>query len=252
MKSIGQRTSDGFVNCWAIDRCRFYREEGEAACRREACTAAYLLLKFLYDESGMPAAYQRARITDLKPDPADGPDYEYYLDGLADYVSKVRRLIPEGKGLYIYARGTKHNPRGTGTGKTTAAAAIMNEWFLATAYTANLRPMGSWVAVPDWLEYLRPSSEEELPSYLSKERLQTVPLVVLDDLGAEKASEWVQERIYNILNHRVANGLATIVTSNFTVDEIAERLGYRVASRLESLTGIDLTGIDRRRKGARW
>ncbi|MFD8494238.1 ATP-binding protein [Amycolatopsis sp. NPDC059657] len=75
-----------------------------------------------------------------------------------------------------------------------------------------------------------------------------VGLLMLDDLGAAKSSEWVEEINYRLINHRYNNALPTVLTSNVPPAQLAAHLGERVASRLtEMATTVVLKGTDRRR-----
>lgn len=72
-------------------------------------------------------------------------------------------------------------------------------------------------------------------------------LVVLDDLGAEKTSEFALQSLYIIIDKRYSEMCPTIITSNLTVDEIAEKVGDRIASRIAGMCRvIELRGRDRR------
>lgn len=77
--------------------------------------------------------------------------------------------------------------------------------------------------------------------------LESRNLLIIDDLGAEKPSEWVAETLYRIINHRYENELPVVITSNLSLDQLAQRLGDRTASRLAELCNVvELTGRDRR------
>ncbi len=74
--------------------------------------------------------------------------------------------------------------------------------------------------------------------------------LVIDDLGTERDTPLVQEALYDIIDHRAGHRLPTVVTSNFTLDRVAEHygeFGERLASRIAGL-GEELTliGKDRR------
>ena len=71
------------------------------------------------------------------------------------------------------------------------------------------------------------------------------PVLLLDDLGAEKRSEWTDEQLYRLLNYRYNEGLPTVVASNVTLD----KLEPRIASRLQdaSLSQIVLLAGDDQR-----
>ncbi|MBQ9699738.1 MAG: DNA replication protein DnaC, partial [Lachnospiraceae bacterium] len=67
------------------------------------------------------------------------------------------------------------------------------------------------------------------------------------DVGTERVTEWVRERLVSIINTRVGAGLATIYTSNLSPEELLEKLGDRVSSRvLDRATVVEITGGDRR------
>ena len=91
-----------------------------------------------------------------------------------------------------------------------------------------------WCNVPALLADLRLQLHaQESPARFLLEKLRAWPeLVVLDDLGREKASEWTAELIYVTVNDRYERALRTVVTSNLTVAEL-EANGYgAVVSRL--------------------
>lgn len=81
--------------------------------------------------------------------------------------------------------------------------------------------------------------EDELMEYPS--------ILFLDDLGAEKPTEFVAETIYLIINRRYNDMKPTIITSNFRLDGLADRVGDRIASRIGEMCDIfELDGKDRR------
>jgi DNA replication protein DnaC len=78
--------------------------------------------------------------------------------------------------------------------------------------------------------------------------LMDTPLLILDDLGAAKSSEWTEELTLRLVNHRYEHMLPTIFTTNLPLAEIKNVLGDRTASRLaEMCERVILTGSDRRR-----
>lgn len=154
------------------------------------------------------------------------------------------------QGLYLAGQ--------VGTGKTHAA------WMAVAAWCENTgtlpgpqRPMfdgekGRGPAViftrmTDLLDDLRPGDDSR---YRIRE-CQNCALLAIDDLGAEKASEWTQERFYSVIDHRYANCLPLIVTSNLPPSKLAGQTGERAASRLaEMCEVVVMTGTDRRKPGA--
>lgn len=157
----------------------------------------------------------------------------------------------EAQGLYLAGQ--------VGTGKTHTAWNAVGMWCLATGivpFTPRTQGVEGWstagptvifTRMTDLLDDLRPGDH-------ARQRVrdcQTANLLVLDDIGAEKASEWTQERLYSIIDHRYANCLPLIVTSNIPPKELTEQTGERAASRLAEMCQIvAMTGTDRRRPAA--
>ena len=110
-----------------------------------------------------------------------------------------------------------------GCGKTHLAAAIAN------ARVAMGQP-AIFVVVPDLLDYLRaafdPASQARFDRRFGEVR--NAPLLVLDDLGVESASPWVQEKLYQLFNHRYIARLPTVITTARPLDEIDPRLRTRL------------------------
>jgi DNA replication protein DnaC len=81
------------------------------------------------------------------------------------------------------------------------------------------------------------------------DRLARVDLLQIDDLGAERRTEWVLEQLYSIINTRYEEQRSTLITSNLERDELAEQIGERIVSRLEGMCGEPLPfyGTDARR-----
>lgn len=112
----------------------------------------------------------------------------------------------------------------------------------------NTPPFG-WVTIPELMLSLRSSfregarqTEEEIIS-----RYSDVTLLVLDDLGAEKSSDFAIQSLYLIIDRRYSREQQTIITSNLSLGEIAEKIGDRIASRIAGMCKVvELKGKDRR------
>jgi DNA replication protein DnaC len=132
----------------------------------------------------------------------------------------------------------------TGAGKTYQAYGALRE--LATrGITAQ------WAAItaPDLYATLRP--REGTDSETEFRRYADVPLLLLDDLGAAKGSEWTEEVTYRLIGHRYDAMTPCLITSNVPTDQLRAVLGDRVASRLaEMCQRVILRGTDRRRTGS--
>lgn len=128
-----------------------------------------------------------------------------------------------------------------GTGKTHQA-------FGAIRAIVHTGVACSWAAITaaDLYGQLRPRERGNPEAVM--DRYSRIPLLLLDDLGAAKNSEWTEEITYRVINHRYEHQLATIVTSNLGGGDLRAGLGERVSSRLaEMAQRVALKGSDRRR-----
>lgn len=106
----------------------------------------------------------------------------------------------------------------------------------------------AWVNVPDLLLRLQSSFSandetviEIIDGYVCRD------VVILDDLGAEKSSDWSVQALYVLINGLYENKGKLHISSNYSVSELAERLGDRMMSRILSMAEpIELDGQDRR------
>jgi DNA replication protein DnaC len=136
-----------------------------------------------------------------------------------------------------------------GTGKTYQAYGALRR--IAEAGPRRYELIAT--TAPDLYGRLRPggsdrSTEDEL------RRLCRVPLLLIDDLGVAKHSEWVEEVTFRLFNERYNACRPTVLTSNLPPrdpngTDLADRLGDRVISRLaEATTIVPIVGADRRRQ----
>jgi DNA replication protein DnaC len=113
---------------------------------------------------------------------------------------------------------------GYGTGKTHLAAAIGN-------YRLALGEPALFMVVPDLLDHLRsayaPGSEMGYDELF--EAVRQAPLLILDDLGTQISTQWAQEKLYQLFNHRYIFRLPTVFTTNSSLDEIGGRLASRMS-----------------------
>ena len=107
---------------------------------------------------------------------------------------------------------------------------------LAVAIAGERLKQGSQVFfafVPTLLDHLRATFSPDSPVGYDElfEQINSVPLLVLDDLGAESSTTWAEEKLYQIVVHRHEVRLPTVITTASTLDEL-EDTKSRIASRL--------------------
>jgi DNA replication protein DnaC len=127
----------------------------------------------------------------------------------------------------------------TGCGKTHLAVAMVRDRNVFKAL---------FITVPDLLLKIRSSfnggseSEDEIIG-----RYSEIPILVLDDLGAEKVSEFAIATLYIILDRRIRECRKTIITTNLSKEEIEATFGARIASRLAGMENIKINMPDYRK-----
>jgi DNA replication protein DnaC len=115
---------------------------------------------------------------------------------------------------------------GNGCGKTHLAAGIANHC-LERGETVF------FASVPDLLDHLRATFAPDAPARFDElfERVREVPLLILDDLGAQQGTEWAWEKLYQVLVHRRRWHLPLVVTTNLDVTHSSfpdRRIGSRL------------------------
>lgn len=132
----------------------------------------------------------------------------------------------------------------TGTGKTHQAYGAVR-----SLLAAGVRLRWEATTAADLYASLRPRQGHDPERALWA--LGRCPLLILDDLGAAKTSEWTEELTYRLINRRYNEMLPTLITTNLPIGELRGAVGDRVASRLaEMTTRVILGGTDRRRQPA--
>jgi DNA replication protein DnaC len=160
----------------------------------------------------------------------------------APQVQAVRRFVRDidsnldaGRGLWF--EGT------VGTGKTTLAMLVSRAALDAGRSVAIY-------SLPRLLAEIRATFEDGAEgSYVGfLDRLALVDLLHVDDVGAERSSEWVLEQLYAIVNARYEDERSIVLTTNLEQSELEEQIGRRTVSRLKEMCDpLPLYGEDARR-----
>ena len=218
------------MRCYAQDYCK----KEKTSCS-EVC-GGYRVLRALYTLSRIPVKYQYKM--DLIPDDKDLRAFET----LNEFKENIITHVQNGEGLYIWSNNT-------GNGKTSWACKIMGYYFRKIAFSSGLENEGLYIYLPTFLDNLRNSYNNPSPEFDEElDMVKNCKLLIVDDIGAERVTEWVRERIVSIINTRSSNGLSTIYTSNLSLKGLTDKLGDdRISSRIKgSVQEINLLGKDNR------
>lgn len=168
--------------------------------------------------------------------------FETWDASVAGAVPDELRSFPDGRGAFLVLTGP------VGTGKTHLAAAS----FRMHVDDGSFLPL--WWSAADWLAALRESFGHEGATARSEdaEAVRTCPILYLDDLGAERVTEWSRSSLWSVLSYRWDNMLATCVTTNLDRGAM-EQLDARLASRLFGAEArqVSFAGVNDFRRRAR-
>ena len=165
--------------------------------------------------SGMNARFRRRTFESFQ----QTPDNQRALNACKVYADTFGDKLPKNNpdpgrnGLFI--TGPK------GTGKTHLAAAIANR--IMQEGTAVV-----CMTMIDLLDRIKQTFEQQQKWGASESSVlktyKDVPLLIIDDMGKEPATEWAVSKIYAIINARYEAYLPTIITTNYTDAELVRRL----------------------------
>jgi len=183
-------------------------------------------------------SFDRPPVTEMARDMAS----RHVVNAVHGFVEDLDGNLASGKGMWLMGN--------TGTGKTTLGMLVAK-----TALAA-----GRTVAVyftPKLLTQIRQTyqatdSEDAYDAFFR--RLTSVDLLYIDDLGAERHTDWVVEQLYALVNERYENQRSMLVTSNAGRDveegrkQLEEQIGSRTVSRLIEICDdpLPLFGPDQR------
>ncbi len=200
----------------------YYDPEIDAVrpCPSKPARIALERIQFIKSRSGIPKRYEWKFI------PSIYNDQNYISLNLA--ISSAVHIIKEFgnqrmHGLYLHG--------GTGTGKTLISTTILNE--LVRLYQT---PVLYAKITRDILGKLRasfnPNSDIFGEGQKIESELATVPVLVIDDFGVHRETEWVTGVLYDLIDSRYESNLLTIITSNERLDSWKDIGKGRVYSRL--------------------
>jgi DNA replication protein DnaC len=169
-------------------------------------------------------AFERPPVTTMEP--AIVTEVHKYCDRIDDHLAN-------GRGLWFMGP--------PGTGKTTLAM-LVSKAALAAGHSVAI------YSLPRLLNEIRDTHRAERSHVDLLDRLTAVDLLHIDDVGAERSTEWVLEELYSIVNARYEDERAVVITTNIDDrDKLCEQITPRTVSRLtEMCDELPVLGHDRR------
>ena len=169
-------------------------------------------------------AFERAPVTDIEP--------RVVVTETRRFVDHIDARLDEGRGLWFVGPA--------GTGKTTLAMVVARAALKAGRSVAIY-------SLPRLLNEIRDTHRAERSHVDLLDRLTAVDLLHIDDVGAERTTDWVLEELYSIVNARYEDQRSMVITTNLDHDQLSAQISGRTVSRLtEMCLQLPLHGHDRR------
>jgi DNA replication protein DnaC len=164
------------------------------------------------------------------------------------YVRNLEENLKQGKGLCLTGN--------VGSGKTHLISAMI-DWIARIAKRKKFDKKIIFKTSVDLITTIKYSFDNTVRDKtlddwdLNTERLmelfETCNLLIIDDLGTEKTTDWSSELLYKIIDTRYSNLKATIITTNLSTQELKDKLSERLMSRIyEMCKGVKVLGKDHR------
>lgn len=201
----------------------------------------FIDLRYQMELSGIPKRHQKYNADTM-------PDGTIKMNAINKFNATIIDRVDQGQGLFLFGN--------TGSGKTTTICSLAISYILKKTLDdirngKRTKQLVQYVNVPDMLDLLKrgfddPEVAQEGVRVL--ENLRKVPFAIIDDIGAERPSEWARERLLTLVGGRYDDELSTFFTSNLTLPELGEPLGPRIQSRISGMSiPLEYKGIDRRK-----
>ena len=170
------------------------------------------------------AAFDRPPVTDIEPQ---------VVAAVRRFADCIDPRLDAGRGLWFMGP--------VGTGKTTLAMLVSKAALKAGRSVAIY-------SLPRLLNEIRDTHRAERSHVNLLDRLTAVDLLHIDDVGAERTTDWVLEELYSIVNARYEEQRSMVITTNILDREaLCEQITERTVSRLtEMCEELPLLGHDRR------
>lgn len=223
------------LNCFVTETCNKYKKD--PTCVNNNFCVKLFKLEELYKQS-LLSDVQRKRIGLVLDD--DLSD-EWAFEELSKIESGIVDFVTSGSNLFIYSNNV-------GNGKTSWAIRMIQSYLNKIWPESNLTCRALFINVPRFLLTLKDSISNS-SDYIDhiKENVLTTDLVVWDEVGVKSLTTYEHEHLLNLINTRLDCSKSNVYTSNLFGEELREKIGDRLYSRIINMSkNIELKGVDKR------
>lgn len=223
-------------DCWLRCNCKKFKKEPNY-CSDDIFCIKLFKINSLY-ENALLTDSQKKHVT-LFPD-ADGTDFDKFVQ-LQQIESNIVQFVNEGKSLYLHSSNC-------GNGKTAWSIRLLQAYFNKIWADSDIGCRALFINVPKFFLALKDNitNPSEYIQHI-KENITFADIVVWDEVGIKNCTQFEFENFLSMVNSRIDLGKSNIYTSNLTREELLEKVGERLYSRIINLsTDIELNGVDKR------
>lgn len=214
--------------CWYKGNCNKEIDNCEQECIR------YKYMSILVEKSNLPP--QLRKVNKLYPCPTEVESYQK----LKQIKDDIYNFVKKGNHVYIYSTTC-------GNGKTTWASKLVLAYLDKVWSYGAVKTRALFVHTPMLLNQLKSQflNEVSIEEYINA--VKEADLVIFDDLGITKLTDYDLGNLLEIIDYRINTGKSNIYTGNLDEDGLIRIYGGRLASRIYNLSHcIELNGFDRR------
>ena len=211
--------------------CKCKMDEIEFEERRTKAQQEMLLVQDLKRGSLMDEEFKDATFENYRVD----KDNEKNMKMCRRYAEHFDDMLKKNMGLLLYGK--------VGTGKSYTAACIAN----------CLLEKGVSVVMTSFVKLIDAMSAPKSDNEGLILKLNRAKLLIIDDLGAERESDFALEKVFNVIDSRVRNKKPLIVTTNLKLEDIRSPKNVRMAriyDRISGLYPMQFTGMSYRKHDA--
>ena len=223
--------------CYLRNTCWKFQNSDKTCAESNIFCPRLFRMNYLYEQSLMSLKQRQHRPLRLD---ADGTDRSEF-NRLKSIEDNIEKFAETGTNLYI------HSPI-SGNGKTEWSLRLLQSYIGKVWFKSDLRCRVLFINVPRYLLSLKDSisSPSEYVDHIKK-NIFTADIVVFDEIGIKAATPFEFENLLNFINTRIDMGKSNIYTSNLTAQELNDRLGSRLYSRILNMSvDIEFKGADKR------
>lgn len=218
-------------NCPYKDVCSLVSDENHcnSSCLR------FMEIDYLLYMSRLPKSKMKALT--LVPEVEDLDSFKR----LKEIKDNIVEFVKFGNSLYLFSLNT-------GNGKTCWAIKLLLKYFDEVWCGNGFKPRGLFINVPNFLRMVTENVTNPNEDFIELKRLiASVDLVIWDDIGATKLSDYDHKNLLSFIDQRVLGEKSNIYTGNLPGECLPDALGQRLASRVFNESSvIELLGQDRR------